>query len=507
MTWAPPSTAADFYRLDEDNFVDVGWQYATSALKGLRPVFEAQVTSPDPNFNDWNSQLQGLTFSERGVGPTWRFIAANPGLFYLQRNAGSANTPDWQNVMTVVPDGLQDSSLNPQVKVSSTDHAEDQFVTSSIKFNHATFYLDRASNGHPIVSLSSSAQGVTDHGALTGLGDDDHTQYLLASDAGSRATFAADWTDLTDAGATTLHKHDHGGLDGLADDDHPQYVLASGARAINGTLQGDLIVQKTVKAEAFYIAAGGELYQDASGNVQLNSPSNLILNDSTNNVIAGDPGSESSSINVNGASFGSQFKISQIGGSAESSLHLHKHSTTIPPALITSRADSDTSAHADVVNNDTLFSIYATGRVGSTYEVSSRIDFNVDGTPSAGILPGEIIFRTNDGTDTGLNPPVAMTIRSSGHVRMEDSLKVVEAVTARSFYVASRGEVAVIKRQQFASSTEWIFQHNLNTLLPQWSTYDTKYRSIFPYTMTADTVNQSSFYFSVATAGFAVLVG
>ena len=31
------------------------------------------------------------------------------------------------------------------------------------------------------------------------------------------------WTDLTDAGATTLHKHDHGNMDGLTDDDHGHY--------------------------------------------------------------------------------------------------------------------------------------------------------------------------------------------------------------------------------------------------------------------------------------------
>lgn len=123
-----------------------------------------------------------------------------------------------------------------------------------------------------------------DHGGMDGLSDDDHPQYLLANgtrslsadwDAGSfeiRAqTFESDvitgtaplviasttkvinlnsdllddqsgsyyldsgnftgtnWTDLTDAGATTLHKHDHGGMDGLADDDHAQYLLASDA--------------------------------------------------------------------------------------------------------------------------------------------------------------------------------------------------------------------------------------------------------------------------------------
>jgi hypothetical protein len=47
-----------------------------------------------------------------------------------------------------------------------------------------------------------------DHENLTGLDDDDHPAYLLASDATDRATFAASWTDLTDGGETTLHIHD-----------------------------------------------------------------------------------------------------------------------------------------------------------------------------------------------------------------------------------------------------------------------------------------------------------
>lgn len=51
------------------------------------------------------------------------------------------------------------------------------------------------------------AVGASDHGALDGLADDDHTQYLLASAATSRAAFASNWTDLTDGGGTTLHTH------------------------------------------------------------------------------------------------------------------------------------------------------------------------------------------------------------------------------------------------------------------------------------------------------------
>ena len=53
-----------------------------------------------------------------------------------------------------------------------------------------------------------SGAGVSDHGALTGLGDDDHTQYIL----GNRAQ----WTDLTDSGETTLHTHP-GGVSNLGD--------------------------------------------------------------------------------------------------------------------------------------------------------------------------------------------------------------------------------------------------------------------------------------------------
>ncbi len=50
--------------------------------------------------------------------------------------------------------------------------------------------------------------GISDHGLLSGLGDDDHSLYLLASDATNRATFASYWTDLTDSGETSLHTHD-----------------------------------------------------------------------------------------------------------------------------------------------------------------------------------------------------------------------------------------------------------------------------------------------------------
>ena len=70
-------------------------------------------------------------------------------------------------------------------------------------------------------------EGLTsDHGLLTGLLDDDHTQYRLESTDHTHQTTGAQ------AG-----KLDHGlVLNGLTDDDHTQYLLATGVRALSGNM-------------------------------------------------------------------------------------------------------------------------------------------------------------------------------------------------------------------------------------------------------------------------------
>jgi len=59
--------------------------------------------------------------------------------------------------------------------------------------------------------------GVTDHGALTGLADDDHPQYF------NQARGDARYALIGQGGGVT----DHGALTGLGDDDHPQYYNAA----------------------------------------------------------------------------------------------------------------------------------------------------------------------------------------------------------------------------------------------------------------------------------------
>jgi len=72
-------------------------------------------------------------------------------------------------------------------------------------------------------SREAPSGGVTDHGALTGLADDDHPQYLTEAEANALYALLA-------------HLHDHGTLTGLADDDHPQYLTQAEADALYSLL-------------------------------------------------------------------------------------------------------------------------------------------------------------------------------------------------------------------------------------------------------------------------------
>jgi hypothetical protein len=110
-----------------------------------------------------------------------------------------------------------------------------------------------------VPNISSQAGPENDHGALSGLGDDDHLQYLnetrhdgLPNDNPHLVTFtqavsadlstdisAAEAETLTDgSNADSLHQHDHGQLQGLGDDDHPQYT-----RKDTLTTKGDIYVR------------------------------------------------------------------------------------------------------------------------------------------------------------------------------------------------------------------------------------------------------------------------
>ena len=128
------------------------------------------------------------------------------------------------------------------LKVDGTKVSEERGI-DLVAGTNVTLTTAYTEAGHDAaeVTIAASGGGVTDHGALTGLADDDHTQYRLES---------ADHThESTGAQAGQL---DHGlALTGLTDDDHTQYILHAIADA-----QGDLLLASA--ADTFVrLAIGG----------------------------------------------------------------------------------------------------------------------------------------------------------------------------------------------------------------------------------------------------------
>jgi hypothetical protein len=132
-------------------------------------------------------------------------------------------------------------------------------VDASYLHIHDDRYYTETEMDVTISGIQADISTYSDHGNLTGLGDDDHTQYTLAD--GSRAfTSAVSGVDPTEnAHLTTklyvdtisgtlqgaiddvagdLSSLQHDALGGLGDDDHTQYIRTDGLRGFTNTVSG-----------------------------------------------------------------------------------------------------------------------------------------------------------------------------------------------------------------------------------------------------------------------------
>lgn len=117
---------------------------------------------------------------------------------------------------------------NRFVKLDGTTSLTANWDAGSFKITAETLESDVVTGTAPL-TIASTTKVLNLNADL--LDDQTGTHYL------DSANFTGtNWTDLTDSGATTLHKHDHGGLDGLADDDHTIYALADGTRTFTGSV-------------------------------------------------------------------------------------------------------------------------------------------------------------------------------------------------------------------------------------------------------------------------------
>lgn len=138
------------------------------------------------------------------------------------------------------------------------------------------------------------------------------------------------------------------------------------------------------------------------------------------NFIAGDPGVEGSGITIDGGTFDSVAKVSDIGGTNAAQFILHRHSTTLSPLIVAARANSDTSSHAVVTNGMSLLQLYGAGWAGSEYQLGASISMEVDGaTISDTSMPGRIVFNT---TPSGSITPVeALRISQDKQIKISNA--------------------------------------------------------------------------------------
>jgi hypothetical protein len=170
-------------------------------------VETAQSAWPNTNYDDNSGTLAAMGVNRYSV--LWFYLETDGGvaMLYGQDESNVLADAEAYTPPTAVPPSLQ-------------EHAT---LIGRIIFQNGSTPAEAVESVYTTIFLPS---GVTDHGSFAGLDDDDHNKYPLVTNfEADRATIATNWTDLTDAGATTLHKHDGVHLDGFADDDHTQYLI------------------------------------------------------------------------------------------------------------------------------------------------------------------------------------------------------------------------------------------------------------------------------------------
>jgi hypothetical protein len=137
---------------------------------------------------------------------------------------------------------------------------------------------DMASNSDLAIATQQSVKAyvdneiVTDHGSLSGLADDDHTQYVETTGDETIAgvkTFSSfpvtpseePTTDYQAANKKYVDETggDHGGLTGLADDDHSQYMKAEASATDNALVRWDGTGGRDVQNSGATLTDGGVL--------------------------------------------------------------------------------------------------------------------------------------------------------------------------------------------------------------------------------------------------------
>lgn len=121
-----------------------------------------------------------------------------------------------------------------------------------------------------------------------------------------------------------------------------------------------------------------------------------IIANASGNVTIGSSDLSDTSITIGGTVYSNKLSIHAEGSDAIAGVTEHRHSDIagIGAHFLFARSRGSESSESVLQADDVLGRFDALGYDGTDYEVATQIDFEIDGTPGDGDMPGRIVFKT-----------------------------------------------------------------------------------------------------------------
>ena len=238
----------------EHSIASGDWQDSVLTITGTNPSSPSdgdRYLVDSPAGGSWTGKEDYIVEWSTASG-TWLDYPPNEGFATWVEDVNKLYIY-YDNAWHSYGEGISHSDLQ---NLDSDDHIQYVLVDGTRGFTGTVSGIDPTQSYHLttknyVDTQISTVSGVTDHGDLTGLLDDDHPQYILVN--GTRGfTGTVSGIDPTESQHLTTKHYvddaistisgsiitDHGELSGLGDDDHPQYILVDGTRGFTGTVSG-----------------------------------------------------------------------------------------------------------------------------------------------------------------------------------------------------------------------------------------------------------------------------
>jgi hypothetical protein len=242
--------------------------------------------------------------------------------------------------------------------------------------------------------------GVTDHGALTGLGNDDHTQYLLAN--GTRVATSLTVTNTVTASGISASGINVGYIGtppfgALSIGDANYFLSLPTATTPRITFDSSDYIEydRTNNRHRFFLGGLEKLRISSNGALSVNNTNSnyqfIVYNDALNGVAL----------------------LAGLGSDGASEQIFYRGNGTI-------------SSMTDAANNNQLGAVIFSGNISGGITKGAKIAGWADGAPGTGNMPGRLTFHTSGpGTQ---NLTERMRITSTGDVRVQSKLSTLSGI-------------------------------------------------------------------------------